>query len=74
MAEVKSVLTDLNPQTLLEPRRIQGCKVDVLEAVFHVTEHFSMHTGQIIFLTKMLANKDLGFYDFSGGSPVHRWD
>jgi len=74
LTEVKTVLTGLNPQTLLERRIIQGSNVDVLEAVFHVTEHFSMHTGQIIFLTKMLADKDLGFYDFSGGAPAHRWD
>jgi hypothetical protein len=57
----------------LEPRTIQGENVDVLQAVFHVTEHFSMHTGQIIVLTKMLTNKDLGFYDFSDGLPVNRW-
>ncbi len=33
----------------------------------------SMHTGQIILLTKMLANLDLVFYDFSTGNPVHTW-
>jgi hypothetical protein len=33
----------------------------------------SMHTGQIILLTKMLANIDLVFYDFSTGKPVHTW-
>jgi len=32
-----------------------------------------MHTGQIILLTKMLANVDLVFYDFSSGKPVHNW-
>jgi uncharacterized damage-inducible protein DinB len=29
----------------------------------HVAEHFSYHTGQIVFLTKFLANKHLKFYD-----------
>jgi uncharacterized damage-inducible protein DinB len=71
--EVDSVLANLNSESLLESRTIQGKKVDVLEAVFHVTEHFSMHTGQIILLTKFLAQKDLGFYDFSTGAPVNRW-
>ena len=33
----------------------------------------SMHTGQIILLTKMLAGVDLVFYDFSSGKPVHTW-
>ena len=33
----------------------------------------SMHTGQIIMLTKMLADLDLKFYDFEEGKPVHTW-
>jgi hypothetical protein len=33
-----------------------------------------MHTGQIIFLTKMLVQRDLAFYDLSSGVPVHRWN
>lgn len=33
----------------------------------------SMHTGQIIQLTKMLAEIDLVFYDFSSGKLVHTW-
>lgn len=73
LAEVATVLRELDPSTLLEKRTIQGNEVDVLEAVFHVTEHFSMHTGQIITLTKMLTHKDLRFYDFSSGVPVHDW-
>lgn len=73
LAEVESVLRQLDPSMLLEKRMIQGSEVDVLEAVFHVTEHFSMHTGQIIMLTKMLLQKDLRFYDFSTGAPVHSW-
>jgi uncharacterized damage-inducible protein DinB len=32
-----------------------------LQAVLHVAEHFSQHTGQIILLTKMLGGKDLKF-------------
>ena len=35
--------------------------VTVLWAVYHAVEHFSMHTGQIIMLTKMLAGIDLVF-------------
>ncbi len=45
----------------------------LLAAVFHAVEHFSMHTGQIILLTKMLAGGDLAFYDFSGGVPRATW-
>jgi uncharacterized damage-inducible protein DinB len=73
LAEVDKVLRDVDPSTLLQRRQIQGNDVDLLEAIFHVTEHFSMHTGQIIMLTKMLTSEDLRFYDFSGGEPVETW-
>ena len=78
IADVDSTLRNLipqlhDPQTLLERRTIQGSDVDVLEAIFHVTEHFSMHTGQIIMLTKMLTGSDMRFYDFSAGAPRHDW-
>jgi hypothetical protein len=32
-----------------------------------------MHTGQIILLTKMLANADLAFYEFTDSKPVLAW-
>ena len=73
LADVDAVLASLTPETLLERRAIQGSDVDVLEAVFHVTEHFSMHTGQIIMMTKMLTSTDLRFYGFEDGVPVYRW-
>ena len=73
LTEVDHVLENLVSDGLLDRRIIQGKKVQVLEAVFHVTEHFSMHTGQIILLTKLLTNTDLRFYDFEVGKPVERW-
>jgi len=72
--EVEQVLANLDSNVVLERRTIQGKDVEVLEAIFHVTEHFSMHTGQIILLTKMLAQRDMKFYDFSSGAPVNRWN
>jgi hypothetical protein len=33
----------------------------------------SMHTGQIILLTKMLTATDLRFYDFSAGALREGW-
>ena len=73
LADVESTLRTLDPAKLLDRRQIQGHDVDILEAIFHVTEHFSMHTGQIIMLTKMLTASDLGFYVFEAGAPVERW-
>jgi uncharacterized damage-inducible protein DinB len=71
--EVDGVLASLDPSSVLERRLIQGNDVTVLHAIFHVVEHFSMHTGQIIFITKMLKTEDLKFYDFSGGEPTPNW-
>lgn len=73
LAEADAVLAATEPARLLESRQIQGKDVTVLEAVYHVVEHFSMHTGQIILLTKMLKAEDLRFYDFSGGAPAETW-
>ena len=76
VADVDEVLARLglfDELLLLNSYPIQGTETTALEAVFHVTEHFSMHTGQIILLTKMLADVDLVFYDFSTGKPVHAW-
>lgn len=70
---VDEALAVFDPQRLLDSFKIQGTEVTALAAIFHVTEHFSMHTGQVILLTKMLAGIDLVFYDFSTGKPVHTW-
>ncbi len=41
----------------------QGFAQMVLDAVFHVVEHFSYHTGQIVFIAKLLAAERIQFYD-----------
>ena len=73
LSDVHTTLQSVDPSKLLEYRKIQGNDVDILEAVFHVTEHFSMHSGQIIMLTKMMTSDDLRFYEFDAGVPVVRW-
>jgi uncharacterized damage-inducible protein DinB len=70
IAAVDEVLGGLEKQTLLEEREIQGKPRNVLDAVYHVVEHFSMHTGQIILMTKMLAERDLEFHSDSTKTPV----
>ena len=73
LSDVHATLQALDPAVVLERRKIQGKDVEILEAIFHVTEHFSMHAGQIFLLTKILTATDLGFYDFETGAPVVRW-
>lgn len=63
VGEVDDALGRFDPKGLLSDYRIQGTTSTGLFAIFHVTEHFSMHTGQIILLTKLLTSTDLHFYD-----------
>jgi uncharacterized damage-inducible protein DinB len=53
LAEVDATLESLDPNTLLEVRKSSREEVTALWAILHAVEHFSMHTGQIILLTKM---------------------
>jgi len=59
-----ALIVALPRERLADRTTIQGHDVSVLEAIFHVVEHFSGHTGQIIYITKMLTGADLGFYSY----------
>ena len=73
LAEADGVLASLDAERLCEQRRIQGRDVKVLDAVYHVVEHFSMHTGQIILLTKRFAPGRVQFYEDAGGLAIPRF-
>ena len=73
LEEADGVLARLDASALLERRLIQGLDVTVLAAIFHVVEHFSTHTGQIILLTKQLTGGDLAFYEFDDDVPRYNW-
>jgi uncharacterized damage-inducible protein DinB len=60
--EAVAVLESITPEQLLERRTVQGYDKTILEAVYHVVEHFSHHAGQILYATKLLTGNDLGFY------------
>lgn len=68
ITEAVSVVRSLPVARLTERITPQGYDVTVLEAIGHVVEHFSMHTGQIILLTKLLTGKDLAYYQYLRGS------
>ena len=70
--DAAAVLEGADPAALLERRTVQGQDVTGLYAIYHAVEHFSMHTGQIIFATKMKKG-DLGFYEVTNGVPLRRW-
>ena len=55
------MIPKLTDESLARKFRIQGYHVTGLEAAFHVAEHFSYHTGQIIYITKLTRGYDLRF-------------
>jgi uncharacterized damage-inducible protein DinB len=73
LADADLVLASLDEARLQETRMIQGRDVSVLHAVYHVVEHFSMHTGQIILLTKRFAPGRVQFYEDAGGLALPRF-
>src|SRR6185503_14103587 len=50
--EAAKVLTRLTPEELLATWQIQGYTVTGLAAVYQVIEHFGLHYGQIVYITK----------------------
>ena len=62
MEQASEVLSRLTEADLLAPFDIQGYHVTGLDAVYQVVEHFGLHYGQILYITKMLRSEDLGFY------------
>jgi uncharacterized damage-inducible protein DinB len=58
------VIRALPHARLTDAVTIQGYDTTVLGAIFHVVEHFSGHTYQIILLTKLATHEDLGFYGY----------
>src|SRR5438128_1037910 len=63
LGDADAALAKFDVEKLLDRQSIQGYDVLALEAILHVVEHFSMHAGQIIYITKLLTSSDLHFYD-----------
>jgi uncharacterized damage-inducible protein DinB len=62
LEEAAKVLAKLTQEELLATWHIQGYTVSGLAAVYQVVEHFGLHYGQIVYITKMQEGRDLGFY------------
>lgn len=74
MAEVDAALDRLSASSLGDARVIQGMEVTVQDALYHVVEHFSTHTGQIIVLAKLRSGRDLKFWEVKDGVATPRWE
>lgn len=62
ISDATAIIRNLPIQRLSEKKTIQKYDVTLMEAIYHVVEHFAQHTGQIIFATKLLTGQDLGYY------------
>jgi uncharacterized damage-inducible protein DinB len=71
--EVDAVLARLTAEDLTSSRTIQGRELTVLEAIYHVVEHFSLHLGQIILVAKLHAPGAVKFYEDAGGLAKPLW-
>jgi uncharacterized damage-inducible protein DinB len=60
--QAKNVFQSTTEEELLRVRKVQGYTHSGIGIILHVTEHYSYHTGQIIFWIKLLKDKDLGLY------------
>lgn len=69
-----NVIEQMDEESLSRKYTPQSYDVTGLEAVYHVVEHFGMHTGQIIWIAKVRSGKSMGFYDESpDGKAKLKW-
>jgi uncharacterized damage-inducible protein DinB len=62
LQEASDVLQMLTNAELAATYSIDGHTVTGLDAVYHVVEHFGVHYGQVLYITKMLRAVNLRFY------------
>ncbi|MEO5903185.1 MAG: DinB family protein [Gemmatimonadaceae bacterium] len=71
--DADNVIASLTDADLIRDCTIQDRDTTVLAAIYHVVEHFSMHTGQIIMLAKIYSPGSVRFYDDAAGRAVPLW-
>jgi uncharacterized damage-inducible protein DinB len=71
--EAVAVIANLSAEDLAATRSIQGRDVTVLDAIYHIVEHFSLHLGQIILIAKFHAPGKVRFYEDAGGLARPLW-
>ncbi len=63
VTDVDTVLAEFPIEKLRQLYSIQKYEVTGLEAILHITEHFSYHVGQIVYVSKLRSGKDLKLYN-----------
>lgn len=73
LLKADSVLARLTARDLERSVVIQQRDTTILAAIYHVVEHFAMHTGQIVLMTKIYAPGKIRFYEDAGGLARPIW-
>ena len=60
--DVRIVLKNVRSDSLIQVHDVQIYRESGVSILIHVIEHFSYHTGQIAWITKMILDEDLKFY------------
>lgn len=72
--EAVAVLDGLDPDQLGEGIIVQGRETTRMAAIYHAVEHFSMHTGQVLWIIKARTGRELDLYRRGeGGNPYPAW-
>lgn len=61
-ADVAAIIHTFPAEEALTLRSVQGYDSTAINIILHVVEHFSYHTGQIIFWVKQRKDKGFNFY------------
>jgi uncharacterized damage-inducible protein DinB len=56
------IIENMDETRLMKKYSVQGFQLSGVGIIVHVTEHYSYHTGQIIYRAKQITAKDPGFY------------
>ena len=70
--EACAMLGALGPAEMRASYRIQKFQVTGFQAISHVVDHFSYHSGQIVFITKQRLGRDLDFTRLPGTASSRR--
>ena len=62
VSEAAGVIKNIDENGLTRIYSVQGSDLSGIGIIIHVTEHYSYHTGQIVFWIKQIRDKDLEFY------------
>ena len=71
--EADAVIARLSAADLARRVTVQARDVAVLDAIYHVVEHFALHLGQIILVAKIHAPGAIRFYEDAGGLATPIW-